>query len=108
MIKNIKVPASTISDVSLQKIKNFSLSKVLLLTRLIVLQLFNNIKLESKYFLNIIKKIFILVFFYSILFLNFLLNKEGSNNVLLKDCLLLELSDIWLLTVSGNLTLKPP
>jgi hypothetical protein len=58
------------------------------------LQLSNNIKLENKYFLNIIKKIFILIFSYSILFPNSSSNKEKSNNILLKDYLLLELLDV--------------
>jgi hypothetical protein len=51
-------------------------------------------KLENKYFLNIIKKTFILMFSYSVLFPNSLLNKKRFNNILLKNYLPLELSDI--------------
>jgi hypothetical protein len=51
-------------------------------------------KFENKYFLNIIKKMFILVFFCSILFPNSLSNKKESNNILLKNYLFLELLDI--------------
>jgi hypothetical protein len=72
-----------------------------------MLQLFNNVKLENKYFLNIIKKTPILVFSCSILFPSFLLNKEKFNNILLKDYLFLKLLNIWLLIVLGNLVLEP-
>jgi hypothetical protein len=41
---------------------------------------------ENKYFLNIIEKMFIPIFSYFVLFLNFLLNKKFFNNILLKNC----------------------
>jgi hypothetical protein len=63
-------------------------------------------KLENKYFLNIIKKISILAFFYFVSFLSFLSNKKGSNNILLKDYLPLELPNIWSLIIPRNLALK--
>jgi hypothetical protein len=62
---------------------------------------------ENKYFLNIIKKIFIPIFFYSTLSPNFFLNKKRSNNILLRDYLFLDLLDIWLLIISRNLVLEP-
>jgi hypothetical protein len=49
---------------------------------------------------------FILIFSYFILFSNSLLNKKNFNNILLKDYLLLELLDIWLLIVFRNLILE--
>jgi hypothetical protein len=94
IIGSIKIFASIISNIFLQEIKNSLLSKILLLTKLIILQLSNNIELENKYFLNIIEKTPIPAFSYSASFLNSLLNKEKSNNILLKNCLFLELSDI--------------
>jgi hypothetical protein len=51
-------------------------------------------KLKNKYFLNIIKKMSVLVFSYSVSFPSFSSNKKGSNNILLKDYLFLELPDI--------------
>jgi hypothetical protein len=65
------------------------------------------VELENKYFLSIIEKISILIFFYSILFLNSLLNKKGFNNILLKNYLFLELLDVWSLIVLRNLALEP-
>jgi hypothetical protein len=78
----------------LQKTKNPLLNQFLLLIKLIILQLSNNIKFENKYFLNIIKKKFILVFSYFISSPNFLSNKKRFNNILLKNCLSLELPNI--------------
>jgi hypothetical protein len=65
IIKNIKVLISIIFDTSLQKIKDLLSNKVLLLMRLVTPQLSNSMKLENKYFLNIVKKnIYISIFLF--------------------------------------------
>jgi hypothetical protein len=46
------------------------------------------------------------MFFYSILFPSFFLNKEGSNSILLKNYLFLDLLDTWLLITPKNLILN--
>jgi hypothetical protein len=93
IIKSMKVPVLTTLDAFLQGIKNLLSSKILLLIRLMAPQLFNNMELESGYLLNMIKKTSILAFSCSALFPSSPSNKKGSNSVLLKNCLPLELPD---------------